>query len=208
MSKPKVALYWCASCGGCEETIVDLAEDVLKVVDAVDIALWPVALDFKLKDVKAWEPGEVAVAFINGAIRLSEQEEWVKLLRDKCSLVVAFGSCAHLGGIPGLANDCNLEDIFANKYHKSPTIDNPNNLILFDVKAVFDELNSNGGVDFGTGSVNADFATGGFFSLDGIHPTARGYAVLSNLIIDEINNSFGANVYKVDPATYSTVFLK
>ena len=125
MAKPKVAFYWCASCGGCEETVVDLAEDILKVVDAVDIVLWPVALDYKLKDVEAWQPGEVAVAFINGAIRLSEQEEWVKLLREKCPLVVAFGSCAHLGGIPGLANYTTREEILANKYHRSPTIDNP-----------------------------------------------------------------------------------
>ena len=37
MSKPKVAFYWCASCGGCEETVVDLAEDILGVVEKVDI---------------------------------------------------------------------------------------------------------------------------------------------------------------------------
>jgi len=129
MAKPKVAFYWCASCGGCEETIVDLAEDILKVVEAVDIALWPVALDYKLKDVKAWKPGEVTVAFINGAVRLSEQEEWVKLLREKCPVVIAFGSCAHLGGIPGLANFTSREEIFANKYHRSPSVDNPDGIV-------------------------------------------------------------------------------
>ena len=129
MAKPKVAFYWCASCGGCEETVVDLAEDILKVVEAVDIALWPVALDFKLKDVRAWEPGEVAVAFINGAVRLSEQEMWVKLLREKCPLVVAFGSCAHLGGIPGLANFTSREEILANKYFNSPSVDNPDKVL-------------------------------------------------------------------------------
>ena len=47
--KPKVAFYWCASCGGCEEAVVDLAEDILDVVAAVDIVFWPVALDFKYK---------------------------------------------------------------------------------------------------------------------------------------------------------------
>ncbi len=129
MAKPKVAFYWCASCGGCEETVVDLAEDILKVVDAVDIVLWPVALDYKLKDVEAWEVGEVAVAFINGAVRLSEQEKWVKLLREKCSMVVAFGSCAHLGGIPGMANATSKQEIFANKYHRSPTVDNPDGIV-------------------------------------------------------------------------------
>jgi len=74
-AKPKVAFYWCASCGGCEETVVDLNADVLKVVDAVDIVLWPVALDFKRKDIEAMADGEIAVSFINGAVRLSEQQE-------------------------------------------------------------------------------------------------------------------------------------
>ena len=32
MSKPKVGFYWCASCGGCEEAVVDLAEAILDVV--------------------------------------------------------------------------------------------------------------------------------------------------------------------------------
>jgi F420-non-reducing hydrogenase small subunit len=124
-AKPKVAFYWCASCGGCEETIVDLNEDVLKVVEAVDIVLWPVALDFKRKDIEAMADGEIAVSFINGSVRLSEQQEWVELLRRKSGLVVAFGSCAHLGGIPGLGNVVNKELIFEHKYTAVPTIDNP-----------------------------------------------------------------------------------
>ncbi len=129
MAKPKVAFYWCASCGGCEEAVVDLHEAILKVVEAVDIALWPVALDFKRKDVEAWEPGEVTVAFINGAVRTSEQAEWVKLLREKCPLVIAFGSCAHLGGIPGLSNFTTREKSLETKYQKNPSVDNPENIL-------------------------------------------------------------------------------
>ncbi|MGB8952184.1 MAG: F420-nonreducing hydrogenase [Candidatus Aminicenantales bacterium] len=124
-AKPKVAFYWCASCGGCEEAVVDLAEDILKVVEAVDIIFWPVALDFKKKDVESMEDGSIAVSFINGSIRLSEQEEMVKLLRKKSGLVVAFGSCSHLGGIPGLANFWNKETIFKRAYHTTPSTDNP-----------------------------------------------------------------------------------
>ncbi|MBA7579675.1 MAG: oxidoreductase [Dehalococcoidia bacterium] len=125
MAKPKVAFYWCASCGGCEETVVDLNEDLLKVADAVDIVLWPVALDFKRKDIEAKKDGEIAVSFINGAVRLGEQEEMVKLLRKKSGLVVAFGACAHLGGIPGLGNFCDRESIFNRVYKEVPTVDNP-----------------------------------------------------------------------------------
>ena len=125
MAKPKVAFYWCASCGGCEETVVDLNEDILKVTDAVDIVLWPVALDFKRKDIEALPDGEITVSFINGAIRLEEQEEMVKLLRQKSKLVVAFGACAHLGGIPGLGNFWNRETIFQWVYKEAPTVENP-----------------------------------------------------------------------------------
>ena len=125
MAKPKVAFYWCASCGGCEETVVDLNEDILKVADAVDIVLWPVALDFKRKDIEALNDGDIAVSFINGSVRLEEQEEMVKLLRRKSGLVVAFGACAHLGGIPGLANFYSRQEIFQRAYKEVPTVDNP-----------------------------------------------------------------------------------
>ena len=129
MAKPKVALYWCASCGGCEETVVDLNEDILKVVDAVDIILWPVALDFKRKDIEALGDGDIAVSFINGAVRLEEQEEMVKLLRKKSQLVVAFGACAHLGGIPGLGNFCTRETIFERVYKETPSTANPDGTV-------------------------------------------------------------------------------
>ncbi|MBN1368260.1 MAG: hypothetical protein JW967_10090 [Dehalococcoidales bacterium] len=125
MAKPKVAFYWCSSCGGCEETVVDLNEDILKVAEAIDIVMWPVAMDFKKKDIAAMQDGEIAVSFINGAIRLSEQEEMAKLIRQKSGLVVAFGACAHLGGIPGLANFNTRESIFRRAYLETPSTDNP-----------------------------------------------------------------------------------
>ena len=129
MSKPKVALYWCASCGGCEEAVVDLAEDLLEVVEAVDIVFWPVALDFKKKDVQAMEDGEIALTFINGAIRTGEQKEMVELLRRKSGLVIAFGSCAHLGGIPGLGNFYDRERAFERAYLTSPSTVNPEGVL-------------------------------------------------------------------------------
>jgi len=55
LKKPKVTFYWCASCGGCEESVVDLAENILDVVAAVDIVMWPVAMDFKKKMSKLWK---------------------------------------------------------------------------------------------------------------------------------------------------------
>jgi len=125
MAKPKIAFYWCASCGGCEETVVDLAEAILDVVAAIDIMFWPVALDFKRKDVEAMPDGSLAATFLNGAIRTSEQEEMAHLLRKKSAALVAFGSCAHLGGIPGLANLFDRESILKTVYLDAPSVANP-----------------------------------------------------------------------------------
>jgi F420-non-reducing hydrogenase small subunit len=124
-NKPRIAFYWCSSCGGCEEAVVDLAEDLLDVASRVEIVLWPVAMDFKKSDVKAMEDRSIDATFINGAVRLSEQEEWVHLLRKKSKLVIAFGACAHLGGIPGLANFCNRDKVFKTVYHELPSMENP-----------------------------------------------------------------------------------
>lgn len=123
--KPKIAFYWCASCGGCEESVVDLAEDILMVLDAVDIVFWPVALDFKKKDVEAMPDGSILVSLVNGALRTSEQEEMVQLMRRKSRLLVAYGSCAHLGGIPSLANQFDREQILKYVYEEAPTVQNP-----------------------------------------------------------------------------------
>ncbi len=123
MAKPKVAFYWCASCGGCEEAVVDLGEDILTVVELVDVVFWPVALDFKRTDVEALADGELAAAFVNGAVRTSEQVEMVELLRRKAGAVVAFGSCAILGGIPGLANQYERDAILDAVYREAPSVE-------------------------------------------------------------------------------------
>jgi F420-non-reducing hydrogenase small subunit len=114
--KPKVAFYWCASCGGCDEAVVDLAEGILDVAAAIDIVMWPVAMDFKRKDIEAMEDKSIVATFLNGAIRSTEQEEMAHLLRRKSQFMIAFGACAQLGGIPGLANLWDRQSIFARVY--------------------------------------------------------------------------------------------
>lgn len=125
MAKPKIAIYWCASCGGCEEAVVDLAEDILGVVEKLDIVLWPVAMDFKRKDIEAMPDKSIVATLLNGAIRTSEQEEMAHLLRRKSVYMIAYGACSHLGGIPGLANQFSKEQILKFVYEDAPTDVNP-----------------------------------------------------------------------------------
>lgn len=127
--KPRVAFYWNASCGGCEEAVLDLGEGFADLAERVEIVLWPAAFDFKRHDVEALPDGGIDVAFLNGAIRLSEQDDWAVLLRRKARTVVAFGACAHLGGVVGLGNLSEPAELLETAYRRQPTVSNPEQLL-------------------------------------------------------------------------------
>ncbi|MFA6710383.1 MAG: oxidoreductase [Candidatus Methanomethylophilaceae archaeon] len=120
--KIKIALYWAAACGGCDVSILDADEKVLNIGDMADIVMWPIAQDGKEHDIAAMKDGEITVSIINGAIRNTENESMVKLLRQKSVLVVSYGSCACFGGIPALANLVNdHKEILDYVYTKTPS---------------------------------------------------------------------------------------
>jgi len=124
MSKPKLALYWAASCGGCEIAVLDIEEKILDVAGFFDIVFWPCALDFKYKDVEAMPEGAIDLCLFNGSVRTSENEYLARLLRAKSRILVAFGSCAADGCIPGLANLTTREETFRWVYQDSPSTAN------------------------------------------------------------------------------------
>jgi F420-non-reducing hydrogenase small subunit len=124
--KLQIALYWGAACGGCDVSVLDTNEFILDVAAAADIRLWPIAVDGKYADVEAMEDGELDLTLFNGAVRNSENERIARLLRRKSKLVVAFGSCAHLGGIPGLANLVRRDEIMSAAYLDNPSIEKGN----------------------------------------------------------------------------------
>jgi F420-non-reducing hydrogenase small subunit len=127
--KLKLAFYWAASCGGCEIAVLDINEKILDVIQIADIVFWPVAMDIKYKDVEAMPDKYIDICFFNGSVRNSEQEHMAKLLRKKSKTLVAFGSCAQEGCIPGLANLHNRKEIFTEVYLESKSISNPNGVV-------------------------------------------------------------------------------
>ena len=80
-------------------------------------------------------------------------------------------------------------------------------LTLLDADALLNELNTTG-ILYGSGGISSTFAQGGGFSLDGVHPTARGYAVIANEMFRVIERAFGARIRPVNPADYTTVFYQ
>ncbi len=122
-AKPKFAFYWAASCGGCEITITELGMHLVEIDEKVDIVFWPCAMDFKYDDVRKLKNKEIDFCFFNGGIRNTENNEIAHLLRQKSKYLVAFGACAHLGGIPGLANLSDIETVLERVYDNIPSND-------------------------------------------------------------------------------------
>lgn len=124
-AKPKFAMYWAASCGGCEISVLNIGAKILDVDAAFDIAFWPCVADFKYADVRGYPDGAIDLCLFNGAIRNSENEEIAHLLRRKSRLLVAFGSCAYEGCIPALSNLTTRAATLRAAYLDNPSTDNP-----------------------------------------------------------------------------------
>lgn len=121
--KLQLAIYWGAACGGCDVSILDTDEFILDVDRVADLRLWPIAADGKYQDIEAMADGELDVTLFSGAVRNSENERIARLLRRKSKVLVAYGSCAYMGGIPGLANLVPREEILDRAYLSNPSIE-------------------------------------------------------------------------------------
>ncbi len=126
--KLKLAIYWGAACGGCCVSVLDVHEKLLDVIAAADLVFWPIALDFKYKDVEAMPDGYIDLTLYNGAVRNSENEYLAKLLRQKSKVLVAYGSCSHMGGIPGLANFTTKEALLKRVFIDTESTVNPDKI--------------------------------------------------------------------------------
>ncbi|MGB3775799.1 MAG: G-D-S-L family lipolytic protein [Leeuwenhoekiella sp.] len=79
-----------------------------------------------------------------------------------------------------------------------------NDLILLDAEAILNQIASTG-ISYDAGRLTSTFATGGAFSLDGVHPTPRGYAYLANAMINKINQKYDATIPRVNIGDYNTI---
>ncbi|MBN1952094.1 MAG: hypothetical protein JW801_12910, partial [Bacteroidales bacterium] len=78
-------------------------------------------------------------------------------------------------------------------------------LALVDINQIFDEVAATG-VYFDDFYMTTDLVTGGAVSLDGLHPTARGYAFLANHFLQAINTTYGSNLPPVKAEDYPVLY--
>lgn len=79
-------------------------------------------------------------------------------------------------------------------------------LAFFDADAELQQMLTSGITENGI-TTTAVYAKGGGFSLDGVHPSPRGYAIIANGMIDAINAKYGSNLPKVNVANYKGLYI-
>ena len=119
--RPRLALYWGSACGGCEIAVCNTHETLIEIDRHFDFCFCPCLLDGKRADVEALPDGGLFVTLWNGSIRTTENLEMARLLRRKSRILVAFGSCAAEGCVPGLANLASREETLRRVYVDTPT---------------------------------------------------------------------------------------
>jgi hypothetical protein len=105
------------------------------------------------------------------------------------------------------ATEVNMVNTAKDAYNATiASIASAKGLALFDAEAGLFEL-ANGGITMNGLTTTSTFATGGAFSLDGVHPSPRGYAIISNLMMTQINATFGSNLPAVNVKDFTGVYL-
>ncbi|MET1160444.1 MAG: hypothetical protein ABWW65_05730 [Thermoprotei archaeon] len=109
----RLAIVYGAICGGCDVAIANWGEKLIDIAKKYDIVYWNAVVDTKLEDLKKID--KIDVGIFMGVVRTDQHVELAELLREKSDIVVAYGTCAAYGDIPGLAALTNakklLEDV-------------------------------------------------------------------------------------------------
>jgi F420-non-reducing hydrogenase small subunit len=118
----KVAFMQLSSCWGCHQSLLNAHLGLLPILPELEIVYWPAVVDYKLDSLKARDDGEVLVGFIEGVARTKGDTEHVKLMREKCQIIVTLGACACYGSVKGLANLYDEEDLVKRKFMETESI--------------------------------------------------------------------------------------
>lgn len=80
-------------------------------------------------------------------------------------------------------------------------------IALVDAEGLMNELTLTGFPQADGSVVTSTFGTGGGFSLDGVHPSPRGYAILANAFVAAINAKYGSNLPGVNPLDFTGLYI-
>ncbi len=118
----KVMFAQLASCWGCHQSLLDLHETLIDVLPQLEIVFWHTVADYKLHDVEKLPDGSVDVGFTEGFCRNEEDLHLLKLTRQKCKLLVSYGTCSTYGSIPSLLNLYSIDEALSRKFKEAESV--------------------------------------------------------------------------------------
>lgn len=95
--RPTVAFFDLSCCEGCQLQVANLGEELLEVLAHVEL------VEFREVMSETW-PGRIDLAFVEGSVTDGEAEERLRAIRARAKVLVAYGSCATIGGVNGMKN--------------------------------------------------------------------------------------------------------
>ena len=101
---------------GCQVATVGLHEALLGILKANELVYAPTLMDAKTI------PDKIDVAIIEGGLRTEHEVEIAKTIRERSSVLITLGSCACFGGVPGLANLKQGEELLKKVYSQKGTV--------------------------------------------------------------------------------------
>ncbi len=111
--KPRVAFFDFASCEGCQLQVANLEETLLDVLRLVDVVAF--------REVMTEHSDDYDIALVEGSIARPMDEARLKRIRERAKVLIAFGACAHLGGVQRLGNQAGPEENKRVVYDGAPT---------------------------------------------------------------------------------------
>ncbi len=109
MGRPKVAFFDLSCCEGCQLQVANLGEALLDVLGLVEL------VEFREVMSETWG-GRYDVAIVEGSVVNEESEQRLREIRKRSGLLVAYGSCATIGGVNGMKNCKSLSEVQAVVY--------------------------------------------------------------------------------------------
>jgi coenzyme F420-reducing hydrogenase gamma subunit len=114
MSKPRVAIFDFACCEGCQLQIVNLEEEILDLIGAVDVVEW--------REAMSEQSHEYDIAIIEGSITREEDAKRLEVIRSRAKILIALGACATIGGVNKMKNNFDLNEVRECVYAKDGTM--------------------------------------------------------------------------------------
>jgi coenzyme F420-reducing hydrogenase gamma subunit len=126
MSKPTLAVHKFSSCDGCQLSILNLEDELLDLVGAVEVAYF-------LEASSNTKPGPYDIAMVEGSVTTSHEAERIRKIRSESVFLIAIGTCATAGGIQSLRNFTQVDELAEFTY------DHPDYLEYLDTSTAISE---------------------------------------------------------------------